>query len=260
MMLNGKNAVIYGAGGAVGTGIAKAFAREGAHVFLTGRTRDRLDRLAKEIAAEGGRADAAVVDALDEDAVDAHARSVADRGGLHISLNLVNRGDAQGMPLATMATADFTRAITKGITTTFITSRAAVRHMAEQGSGVILAFNSGSAHGSPMMGSTGPADAAIDAYIRNLAQEVGASGVRVLGLWAAGIPETLTPELLGSVNSEMRVDSAALRGILDNLDGMRILKRSPSLAEVAEVAVFLASDRASAITGTFVNATQMFAG
>ncbi|GIH73123.1 3-oxoacyl-ACP reductase [Sphaerimonospora thailandensis] len=257
-MLEGKNAVIYGAGGGVGAGIAKAFAREGARVFLTGRTQDKLDRLAKEVAEAGGLAETAVVDALDEDAVDEHARSVAAQGGIHISLNLVSRGDAQGVPLANMATADFVRAIMNGITTTFITARAAVRHMAEQGSGVILAFNSGSAHGSPMMGSTGPADAAIDTYIRNLAQEVGPSGIRVVGIWASGIPETLTAERIGSVNSEMRLDDAALQGVISHLDGMRMLKRSPSLAEVAEVAVFLASDRASAITGTFTNVTQMF--
>ncbi|GGU98403.1 3-oxoacyl-ACP reductase [Actinomadura cremea] len=258
MMLKDKNAVIYGAGGPVGTGIAKAFAREGARVFLTGRTQGKLDRPAKEIAEIGGLADTAIVDALDEDAVGEHARSVAAQGGLDISLNLVSRGDAQGVPLADMATADFTRAIVNGVTTTFITAKTAARHMTEQGSGVILAFNSGSAHGSPMMGNTGPADAAIDTFVRNLAHEVGPSGVRVAGIWAAGIPETLTAASVGAVNSEAPVDDAALRGILDDLDGMRMLKRSPSLDEVAEVAVFLASDRASAITGTFTNVTQMF--
>jgi len=258
MVLKGKNAIIYGAGGAIGAGIATAFAREGARVFLTGRTQDKLDRLAKEITEVGGQADVAVVDALDEQAVDEHARSVAAQGGIHISLNLCNRGDVQGVPLANMETADFTRAIMNGITTTFVTAKAAVRHMSEQGSGVIIAFNSGSAHSSAMMGSTGPADAAVDTFIHNLAMEVGPSGIRVVGIWAAGIPETLTAMMLGSVNSEMQLDEAAVQGIIGNLDGMRMLKRSPSLAEVAEVAVFLASDRAAAITGTFTNVTQMF--
>ncbi|HUZ23236.1 MAG TPA: SDR family oxidoreductase [Streptosporangiaceae bacterium] len=258
MMLDNKNAIIYGAGGGIGAGIAKAFAREGARVFLTGRTTEKLDKLAKQIASAGGSAEVALVDALDEDAVDEHARAVAARGGIDVSLNLITRGDVQGIPLAHMTTADFTRAIMTGITTNFITARAAARHMTEQGSGVILALNSGSSHGSPMMGSTGPADAAIDTFIRNLAVEVGPSGVRVLGIWVAGIPETLTAAGIAAVNSEMQLDDAALQSILSHLDGMRMLKHSPRLAEVAEVAVFLASDRSSGMTGTFTNVTQMF--
>jgi len=105
-----------------------------------------------------------------------------------VSFNLVTRGDVQGTPLVEMSTADFLRPITTGITANFITARAAARQMIAQGSGVILALNSGSAHGSSMMGGTGPADAATDNYIRNLATEIGPHGVRVLGIWVAGIP------------------------------------------------------------------------
>jgi NAD(P)-dependent dehydrogenase (short-subunit alcohol dehydrogenase family) len=258
MLLENKNAVIYGAGGAIGRGVATAFAREGARVFLTGRSREKLDALAGTIKAAGGAAEVSVVDALDEQAVDAHARGVAADGGLDVSLNLISRGDVQGVPLADMSVADFTRAVTTGLTANFITARAAARHMREQGSGVILALNSGSAHGSPMMGSTGPADAATDIFVRNLAQEVGPQGVRVLGLWVAGIPETLSPERLAGTNSSMQLDEAAFQGVLGHLASMRMLRRSPSLDEVANAAAFLASDRTS-LTGTFINATGMFA-
>jgi NAD(P)-dependent dehydrogenase (short-subunit alcohol dehydrogenase family) len=259
MLLENKNAIIYGAGGSIGGGVARTFAQEGATVFLAGRTHKTLDQVAEDITAAGGRAEVAVVDALDEQSVDEHARAVvAQAGTIDVSLNLITRGDVQGIPLADMTTADFTRAITTGITTNFITARAAARHMIEQGSGVILALNSGSAHGSPMMGSTGPADAAIDTLIRNLAVEVGPHGVRVLGLWAAGVPETLTPEKLAAVNGDMRLDDAALQGLLDRLAEMRILRRSPRLAEIAATAAFLASDQAAAITGSFVNVTGMF--
>jgi NAD(P)-dependent dehydrogenase (short-subunit alcohol dehydrogenase family) len=257
MLLENKNVVIYGAGGAIGRGVAATFAREGARVFLTGRSRPPLDTLAEAITAAGGAAEVAVVDALDEQAVDAHARSVAADGGIDVSLNLVSRGDVQGIPLADMTVAELMRAVTAGLSSNFITARAAARHMAERGSGVILALNSGSAHGSPMMGSTGPADAAIDTFIRNLAVVVGPHGVRVLGLWVAGIPETLSPERLAAVNSSLQLDDAAFQGILDHLASMRLLRRSPGLEEVADAAAFLASDRTS-ITGTFVNATGMF--
>lgn len=257
MLLENKNAIIYGAGGSIGGAVAKTFARNGATVFLTGRTRSSLEKVAGEITAAGGRAELAVVDALDEEAVEAHAQTVVDQtGSLDVSLNLVTRGDVQGIPLTDISTADFLRPITTGITANFITARTAARHMAEQGSGVILTLNSGSAQGSPMMGGTGPADATIDTLVRNLAMEVGPRGVRVVGIWTAGIPETLTPEGLAAVNPQLVLDEAGFQGLLARLDQMRMLRRSPTLAQVAETAAFLASDRAGAITATFVNVTS----
>jgi NAD(P)-dependent dehydrogenase (short-subunit alcohol dehydrogenase family) len=256
MLLEKKNAIIYGAGGSIGGAVARAFAREGARVFLAGRTRDTLEAVAGDIAAAGGSAEAAVVDALDERAVDAHAGDVATRAGsLDVSFNLATRGDVQGVPLVEMTVADFVRPITTGITATFVTARAAARRMIEQRSGVILALDSGSGAGSPMLGGTGPADAATDAFIRNLAAEVGPYGVRVLGVWAAGIPETLSREKLLAVNASLNLDEAGFQGLLQHLDEMRTLRRAPRLAEVVATAVFLASDQASAITGTFVNVT-----
>ncbi len=256
MLLEGKNAIIYGAGGGIGGGVARAFAREGARVFLAGRTRESLEAVAKEIMAEGGSAEVAELDALDERAVDEHAREVTEKAGtIDISFNLISRGDVQGIPLVEMTTEDFTRPITTGITANFITARAAARRMIEQGSGVILALDSGSANGSPKMGGTGPADAATDTFVRNLAAEVGPHGVRVVGIWTAGLPETFSREKLAAVDSTFQ-DEAALQGLIESLDQMRMTRRSPRLAEVAATAAFLASDRAGAITGTFVNVTS----
>ena len=257
MLLEGKNAVIYGAGGAIGGAVAREFAREGARVFLAGRTRETLETVAEEISAAGATAEVAVVDALDEGAVEEHADAVVSQAGsIDVSFNLATRGDVQGIPLVEMKTEDFLRPITAGATTTFITSRAAARLMIEQGSGVILALDSGSANGSPMMGGTGPADAATDAFVRNLAAEIGPQGVRVLGIWTAALPETFSRERLAAVDGRLAHDDAAYQGFLDNLDGMRMTRRSPLLAEVAATAAFLASEKAGAMTGTFVNATS----
>lgn len=257
-MLENKNAIIYGGGGSIGGAVARRFAREGATVFLAGRTKESLDAVARDITASGGSAEVAVVDVLDEKAVDDHARAVvAQAGSIDVSLNLASRGDVQGIPLVEMTTADFIRPITTGITATFVTARAAARQMIEQGSGVILVLDSGSAGGSPMMGGTGSADGATDTFVRNLATEIGPHGVRVAGVYVAGIPETFTSEKLAAVNSEMAVDDAALESLLANLAAMRLLRRSPSLAEVAETLLFLASDRGGAVTGSFVNATGM---
>jgi NAD(P)-dependent dehydrogenase (short-subunit alcohol dehydrogenase family) len=256
MLLEGKNAVIYGAGGSIGGAVAKEFVREGASVFLTGRNRENLEAVAREIAAAGGSAEFAVVDALDEEAVEEHAQAVASRAGsIDVSFNLITRGDVQGIPLIEMTTDDFVRPVTTGLTTTFITARAAARRMVGQGSGVILTLDSGSAKGSPMMGGTGPADAATDTFVRNLAAEIGPRGVRVLGIWTAGLPETFSKEKLAAVDSRFQ-DEAALQGLIESLDRMRMTRRSPRLEEVAATAAFLASEKAGAITGTFVNVTS----
>jgi len=256
MLLENKNAVIYGAGGSIGGAVAREFAREGARVFLVGRTRQKLEAVADDIEAAGGSAEGTELDALDEKAVDEHARAVAERaGGIDVSFNLVSRGDVQGTPLVEMTVDDLLRPVVSGLRTNFLTARAAARCMIEQGSGVVLALDSGSAKGSPMMGGTGPADAATDTFLRNLAAEIGPQGVRVLGIWTAGLPETFSRERLAEVDGRFE-DEAAMRGLIESLDGMRMTRRSPRLAEVAATAAFLASDKAGAITGTFVNVTS----
>jgi 3-oxoacyl-[acyl-carrier protein] reductase len=148
VLLEDRNAVIYGGGGSIGGAVARAFAREGAKVFLAGRTRASLEEVAKEIRSAGGVAETADVDALDENAVDEHADAVAaEAGGIDISFNLISHGDVQGTPLAEMSLEDFERPVVTAVRTTFLTSRAAARHMIRQRSGVILVFGGS---GDPM--------------------------------------------------------------------------------------------------------------
>ena len=254
-LLKGKNAIIYGAGGGIGRGVARTFAREGARVFLAGRTKERLDAVAADIRAAGGTADVAVVNTLAEEEVIEHAREVADLvETLDISWNLTSRGDVQGIPLVDMSVADFLQPMTAGVTTNFITARAAARHMVEQGSGVILSLTSGSSRGThPMMGGTGPADAATETFMRYLAAEVGRHGVRVISLWTAGVPETFG--LDDDTNTSRRASGMTAADIERMLGPMTMLGHAPRLDQVAETAAFLASDRAGGITGTTVNVT-----
>ena len=145
MLLEEKSAVIYGGGGAIGGAVARGFAREGARVFLAGRTSATLEEVAEDIRSAGGAAETAEVDALDERAVDAHAEAVAaEAGGIDISFNLISHGDVQGTPLAEMALADFERPVVTAVRTTFLTARAAARHMIERNAGVILVFGGSS--------------------------------------------------------------------------------------------------------------------
>jgi len=242
-LLDGKNAIVYGGSGHIGSGVARTFAREGASVFLVGRTQATLQTVADAIAAEGGRAHVAVVDALDEKAVEEHAKSVVDRAGhIDVSINLVSRGDVQGTRLLDMAVDDFMQPITAGARSNFITARAAARQMVQHGGGVILMVTSGSGEAwTPPevwpMGGTGPADAATESFMRYLAAEAGPRGVRTACLWTAGVV----------------LENDPLNAAKDMLVGMSMLRKRPTIQEFADTAAFIASDRGSGITASVVN-------
>src|SRR5437016_1794022 len=110
MLLEKKNAVIYGAGGDIGGAVARAFAREGARVFLTGRRLASVDVVAREILDAGGIAEAAQVDALDELGIEKHLGTVVEKaGGIDISINTIGLPSqkVQGMPLIEMPAEHF---------------------------------------------------------------------------------------------------------------------------------------------------------
>ena len=196
-----------------------------------------------------------MLDALDEPAVDAHVRDVVDRTGrVDVSFNLITRGDVQGVPLVEMSADDLMRAVDTGLRSSFISARAAGRRMIQQGSGVILHLNSASGAGAmPGMGSTGPADAATEAFMRYLAAELGPSGVRVCGIWTAAVTGTLTREKLAAVGGENVPDPETVEQMIA---GIAALRRAPRLDDVAEAAAFLASDRAAGVTGSMTNVTS----
>lgn len=257
LLLENKNAVVYGAGGSIGAAVAMAFAEHGANVCLVGRSLEPIERVAKQIADDGGRAWIEVADAFDEATVTENvARIQGEHGSLDVSINLIRCPMTQGVPLIDMSVDDVVAPADKALRANFTTARAAARVMTGQGSGVILALNSGSGNGSPMMGGTGPGDAALDVLVRNLAAEIGPTGVRVAGIWTAGLPETFSVAKLAEHNGGVEVDQETYEGIPAHLDQLRMTRKSPRLAEVAGTAAFLASDLAGAITGTWVNVTS----
>jgi 3-oxoacyl-[acyl-carrier protein] reductase len=141
MLLENKNAVIYGGGGAIGGAVARAFAREGAQVFLTGRTLEKLDKVAQDITRAGGKAETAVVDAHDQAAIEQHLDVMVQKAGsVDISFNAIDLAGPQGTPLVEMTQEDFAKPIMNAMHTQFLTATAAGRHMAKKKSGVILAI------------------------------------------------------------------------------------------------------------------------
>jgi 3-oxoacyl-[acyl-carrier protein] reductase len=244
VLLENKNAVIYGGGGAIGGAVARNFAREGARVFLAGRTQPTLDAVAADIRAAGGAAETAQVDALDEAAVDEHADAVAAQaGGIDVSFNLISHGDVQGTPLAEMALEDYARPVVTAVRTMFLTSRAAARHMIRQRSGVILVFGG---EGDPprgyYLGGLQVAFHAMEAMRRQLSSELGPHGVRVVTLRTGGVPETIPESVPG------RRDKIAA-----SIEEASMLGRVATLEDVAHAAAFAASDRARAMTAATIN-------
>ncbi|MGH3324258.1 MAG: SDR family NAD(P)-dependent oxidoreductase [Streptomyces sp.] len=259
MLLQEKNAVIYGAAGAIGTAVARAFAREGARLFLAGRTLGTLGALAREINSAGGAADTAQVDALDPRAVREHADAVAGKAGsIDVSFNAVGVDHVQGRPLTELSLEDFSLPIATHTTTQFLTATAAARHMMRQRSGVILPLSATAARVTHPSDGFGVACAAVEAFSRLLAGEVGPYGVRVLCLRPDAIPETAR---LGSHTRQVWGRAAEHLGTtLEQLlqdDGLGVpgslLRRNPSLEDVANVAAFMASDRAGGMTATVAN-------
>jgi 3-oxoacyl-[acyl-carrier protein] reductase len=191
MLLENKVAVIYGAGGSIGRAVARTFAREGARVFLTGRTREKLDKIADEIRSSEGVADTAVVDALNEQAVDAYIDAVVKQAGyIDISFNLISYGDVQ-KPLMKISVEDFMQPIMNAMRTQFLTTRAAARHMVRRGSGVILHFGGGGPQTQPGLGGFKITLDAIEGLRRQWAVELGPHGIRVITLKTGGIPESI---------------------------------------------------------------------
>jgi NAD(P)-dependent dehydrogenase (short-subunit alcohol dehydrogenase family) len=255
MLLQDKVAVIYGAGGAVGGAVARQFAKEGATVFLAGRTPATLQAVAADIEAAGGKAEVAPVDALDPEAVRAHADRIAARaGGIDIAFNCIGLGDAQGEPLVEMNLKKFTDAIAIAAKSHFLTGTVALRHMGKRRAGVIMAIVAQvTRRPYANAGSFGVACAVIEAVCRQLAVEGGPNGVRVVCLRSAGSPDA------AGVREAMSIHARNAGITIDELEkqiaATSMLGRMPRLAEVANAAALMASDRASAITGAVANVT-----
>jgi NAD(P)-dependent dehydrogenase (short-subunit alcohol dehydrogenase family) len=255
MLLQNKIAVIYGAGGAIGSAVARAFAREGAELFLTGHHLAPVKAVAKEIDSAGGRAETAEVDALNEWAVDRHLQSVIDKvGRVDISFNAIGIPNTkiQGVPLVELDVEHFVLPIATYARSYFLTARLAARRMVANRSGVIMTVTSiPSRTGIPMVGGLGPAMAAVEQITRNLSAELASHGIRVVGLRPQGMPET------GTINEVFGLHAKAWGITWEQFHELIASRTHPrrltTLAEMANVAVFMASDEASGMTGTIVN-------
>ena len=255
-MLKDKVAVIYGAGGAIGSAVACAFASEGARLFLTGRYLSPVEIVANDVGSAGGSAEA--VDALDEQAVDKHLQSVIENAGrVDISFNAVGIPDTKilGVPLVEMDVEQFCLPIASYTRSYFLTARLAARHMVPNKSGVIMRVTAlHSRTGIPLVGGYGPAMAAMEALTRDLSAELAPHGVRVVGLRPQAMPETST--IKEAFEPRAKASGMSWEQWQEFLASRNHARRLMTPAEMADVAVFMASDKASGMTGTIVNLTM----
>ena len=251
MVLQNKNAVIYGAGGSLGGAVAKALAGSGARLFLTGHNIRSVQKVTEEIIASGGRAEADQLDALDEKAINVHLEKVVQQAGkIDISFNAIGVPVVQNIPLTEIAVDDFISPVTSIMRSQFLTSIAAGKIMMKQGSGIILSLTATPGGiGYPYTGGFAPACAALESFSRNLASELGVYAVRVVNMRSGGSPDSrIFKEAIDNHREEME-------SILRNMEADTMLKKLPMMADIANLAVFLSSDLAGKITGVTVDVT-----
>src|SRR6185369_1977958 len=232
------------------------FAQEGAQLFLAGRTLGRLEETAQRIRAVGGTVAADVVDALDPTAVEAHAERVAAHAGrIDVVLNAIGLMHVQGKSFAEQTLDEFEAPVIGYVRAHFIIAKAASRFMVRQGSGVILGLSTpGSLLPGPGFMGYGVACAALEAMTRHLAGELGAHGVRAVCLRADAIPEALSRSHSRRIFSEVAASHGSTPEAMLQAHAERdtLLRRLPTLGQVAQTAAFFASDRAAASTGAIV--------
>lgn len=259
MLLKNKVAVIFGGSGAIGSAVARTMAREGAQVYLGARRKDKLDRIVSDIRAAGGIAEAFIVDVLDESDMIAKTAQLAQRtGGFDVVVNATGFMHDQGKTVAQLGLAEFLQGITPFLSAQFTIAKAVSPHMGGERRGVILSVVAPAGamaiagHSGHLVGC-----AATEAFTKALAAELASRQIRVICLRSHAIVDAVQA---GSYTGEIFAAKAQEMGLsidewLEGAAQSTMLKRLPTLAEVAEVMTFLASESASAMTATIVNMT-----
>jgi NAD(P)-dependent dehydrogenase (short-subunit alcohol dehydrogenase family) len=235
-LLNHKVAIITGASSGIGRAAALLFAAQGASVVLVARRRDHLDLVVENIRDDGGRALAVAGDVTQERThTEAVAAARSAFGGLHVAFN--NAGLAGAMkPLADIEPLEWSDVLAVNLTAAFLSARAQIPAMLEQGAGSIVFTGSfvGSSAGLPGMAAYGAAKAGLMGLVRGITADYARHGIRANALMAGG---TAT-------------DMAGDAGQREWAAGLHAMKRIAHPDEIAQAALFLASDMASFVTGS----------
>ena len=257
-ILHGKHAVVFGAGGSVGSAVAKQFASEGAEVFLAGRTKSNVEGTTNQIIEAGGLAHAAAIDALDDVAVNEYIDGIVKQtGSIDVVFNAVGplaKDYGNTKSALDLTTDQFMLPVNTVLLSQFITARAAARHMVKQHSGVII-FLTGGPAGAHIEGTTaiGAAFGAVESLTRNLALDVSPAGVRVVCVRSSAMTDSRTiQQSIDAVADTMKVSKEQVIGRIASLT---MLKVPASVTDTANAVAFVASDRARMMTANVINST-----
>jgi NAD(P)-dependent dehydrogenase (short-subunit alcohol dehydrogenase family) len=233
-----------------------------AKVFLTGRHIDSVQAVAETIISSGGKAEAAQVDAHNESAIESHMSEVVEKsGGIDISFNAigihaleVRDRNLQGVPFVELALESFSLPIETYTTSHFLTARSAVRQMLKKKSGAILMHTPEPARlGAPLLGEWLPRGRRLSPLSRGLSAEYGAQGIRSICLRSTGLPETETIGIIFGIHAKViGIPQEQFQGMIESMTHTR---RSTTLKELADAAIFAVSDMSHGMTGTVLNVT-----
>lgn len=260
MFVKDKVAVIFGGSGAIGGAIAAVLAREGAHVCLGARNQNRLDLVREKIRNAGGRVDTFIVDVFDDVQVNQQIINLAEKtGGIDIVVNAMGFIHDQGKVIEELNLNEFLLGVTPFLSAQFNLCKAVLPFMGgHDRAGVIISVVAPAAsmavpgHLGHIVGC-----AAIEAFVKALASELGPKNIRAVCIRSHAISDAIQA---GSYTREVFAAKAQAMGLtveqwLEGAAQSTMLKRLPTLEQVAEMAAFLASDQAGAMTATVVNMT-----
>jgi NAD(P)-dependent dehydrogenase (short-subunit alcohol dehydrogenase family) len=238
-LLRGKVAFVTGGGSGIGAGIAKRLAKQGAKVALLGRTLEKLESVAKEIANEGGEAKCFAADVRQYAAVDEAIKgTVAAFGKLDI---LVNSAAGNFLsPAAALSANGFRSVIDIDLCGTFNACRAAFEHLAKQGGNIVSITATQAEIPTPLQVHAGAAKAGIEKMTRDLALEWGKSGIRVNAVAPGPIESTEGMSRLAPGDAAERLKSRVPLG------------RYGSIEEVCEAVTYLVSPAGAYVTGATI--------
>jgi NAD(P)-dependent dehydrogenase (short-subunit alcohol dehydrogenase family) len=244
--LKDKVAVVFAASGEIAGAVAQSFSEHGTKLYVTARSFDAAKSLAQELKKNGGNVEAAKVDALNETEIDDFLKKViVDNGKLDIVFNGIGASydEMGGRPPTTEATFEqFIAPIEKICGSQFLTSRVAAKYMIQtQTEGTILTLTAALSRSKlPNVAGITAASAAVEGMTRVMATEWGANGIKVMGICPGALMET--KRITGFIHDVAEKFAIPQEQIIAQYKAFDILKTSPTLKQVGEIAVFLASE------------------
>jgi 3-oxoacyl-[acyl-carrier protein] reductase len=255
--LKDKVAVVFAASGEIAGAAARSFAQHGAKVYVTAINLNAVEALAREIEADGGRAEAGKVDALNEAEIDSYLQKVvAESGKLDMVFNGIGsyyKDAGSGTPTTIATFEQFMNPLQRICGSQFLTSRVAARHMIQSGSeGTILLLTASmSRTKTPNMAGFASACAAIEGLTRVMAAEFGQHGIKAICICSGALMETSKIQgMIGDFSEQFGISREEMAVNYTRFD---ILKSGPTLKQLGETAAFLVSENGAVFNSHVVD-------